>query len=132
MASSLGIEGMTATGPKECPRADDIGPSLDLAVHSFEGIRAGDLRPALAWERHVGEDVVARGVHQCAELGLSFAESIGDDSPVRLCFCLGVQGKDRLQHRGNRSALLGWGAGESVAHPVNAAPLPRGVEDAAW
>jgi hypothetical protein len=53
---------MTATGPKECPRAEDIGPSLDLAVHPFERIRARDLHPVLTGEVHGGQHIVAGGV----------------------------------------------------------------------
>lgn len=39
MASSLGIEGMIAIGPKECPRADDIRATLDLAVQTLDRVR---------------------------------------------------------------------------------------------
>ena len=53
MASSLGIEGIPAIGSKECPRADDIGTSLDLAVHPFERIGGRDLRPVLAGKRNM-------------------------------------------------------------------------------
>ena len=84
MASSLGIEGANATGPRERPRADDVGPPLDLPVYTFQRIRAGDLRPVLAGEGHVGEDIVARGVHQGAEPGLFLAQGIGDDVPLLL------------------------------------------------
>jgi hypothetical protein len=41
---------MTATGPKECPNADDISPPLDFAVHPFKRVRGSDLGPVLAWE----------------------------------------------------------------------------------
>ena len=38
MASSLGTEGMTANGPKERPRADDIGAPLNLTIQSIDGV----------------------------------------------------------------------------------------------
>ena len=47
MASSLGIEGIPAIGPKECPRADDLGAALDLAVQPLDGVRRVQLGPVL-------------------------------------------------------------------------------------
>jgi len=94
-------------------------------------IRRRDLRPVLAGEGHVGENVVARDVHEGAKLGLLLPERVGDDSPLGLRFGLGILGEDRLQHRRHRRALLGRGVRQGVAHPVNPAALMGGVEDAA-
>ena len=41
---------MTATGPKACPNADDVGAAPDLAGHAFERVGRGDLDPVLARE----------------------------------------------------------------------------------
>ena len=38
MVASLGSEGLTATGPKECPNADDIGVEFYLAVQALDGV----------------------------------------------------------------------------------------------
>jgi hypothetical protein len=46
---------------------DDIGSALDLVVDAFERVGRADLRPLLLGEVHVGEDIVAGGVHRGAE-----------------------------------------------------------------
>ena len=38
MAASLGSEGMTAIGPKECPNADDLGSAFDLAIEALDRV----------------------------------------------------------------------------------------------
>ncbi len=35
--------------------ADHVGPSLDFAIEAFEGVGAGDLRPAPLGKRGIGE-----------------------------------------------------------------------------
>jgi len=54
--------------------ADDIGAALDLLVDALQRVRGRDLRPVFPRKVHVGEHVVARGVHQGGELGLLFME----------------------------------------------------------
>lgn len=81
---------MTAAGPKECPNADDVGTPLHLAVHPFQWIRRSDLGPVLAGEGHIGQDVVAGGVHQGAQLWLLLAERIRDDVPLLFRLGLGL------------------------------------------
>ena len=82
----------------------------------------------LAGEVHVGEDVVARVLHEPAELGLLLPESIRDGIPLSFGIRLVLLGEDGLQHRGHGRPLLGRGMGERVPHPVNATALVRGVE----
>jgi hypothetical protein len=50
MEAAFGSEGMTATGPKECPNADDIGAPLHLFVQAFDRVRGVLLGAVLAWE----------------------------------------------------------------------------------
>ena len=40
MEASVGSEGMTATGPKECPNADDIGAPFHFLVQALDGVGA--------------------------------------------------------------------------------------------
>jgi hypothetical protein len=84
---------MTAIGPKECPNADHVGAALDRAVDALEGVRGRDLGPVLAGKGHVGQLVVARGVHERAELGLLLAQRIGHDAPLGLGVGLGLLGE---------------------------------------
>ena len=60
----------------EMAPGNDVG-ALHFLVHALEGIRAGDLRPVILGEVHVGEDVLARGVHHGAELRLLLAQRVG-------------------------------------------------------
>ena len=82
-------------------------------------------------EVHVGQHVLAQGIHHRAELGLLLTKRVGDDVPLRRGLGLGLLGEDGLQHGGDGSALLGRGIGERVAHPMHAAPLQTSIEDAA-
>jgi hypothetical protein len=82
----------------------------------------------LTREVHVGEHVIAAGVHHRRELGVFLSERIGDLVPL-LARRLGTfLGEDRLQQCHDRRALLRAGMGERVAHPMNPAALKRGVE----
>ena len=82
-------------------------------------------------EPHVGQHVVARGVHEGAELVLLFAECIGDGVPLGFRVGLAFLGEDRLEHRRHGRALLGRGMRQGVAHPVNPTALMGCVEDPA-
>lgn len=95
------------------------------------GARISDLDPLLTREVHVGEDVVAGGVHEGAELVLVLAQGIGDSIPLGLRLGLAFLGEDRLQHGRDRGALLGRGVRQGVAHPVNPAALLGSIEHAA-
>lgn len=70
--------------------ADHVGAPLYLAVQPFQGVGAGDLGPVFVWERHVSQHVVARGVHQGAELRLLLAERVGHDAPLLLGLMRGL------------------------------------------
>lgn len=50
MEASLGSEGMTATGPKECPNADDIGAPFHFLVQALDGVGAMQLGAVLSGE----------------------------------------------------------------------------------
>jgi hypothetical protein len=67
-----------------------VGAALDFAVHPLEGVGASDLGPVLAGKVHVGQHVVARGVHEGAELWLLLAQRIGDDAPLGFGVGLGL------------------------------------------
>src|SRR5918998_1708949 len=54
--------------------ADHVGAALDLLVDPLERVRRRDLGPVLLGVVHVGEDVLARGVHQGAELVVPVAQ----------------------------------------------------------
>lgn len=110
--------------------ADDVGSALHLPVQTLQRVCAGNLRPVLLGEVHVGEDVVAGGVHHRAELRLLLAERVGDGVPPGHGFGLGVLREDRLQHGDDGSALLRRGVGQGIPHPMNSAPLEGGVEHA--
>ncbi len=76
-------------GPVIRKYPDDVGPALDFTVHPFERVRGCDLGPVLTREAHVGQDVVAGGVHHGCELGLLVANRVGNDRPLGLGFDLG-------------------------------------------
>ena len=57
MAASLGSEGLTATGPKECPNADDIGSAIDLTVQALDRVGQMQLGAMFLGEGHVGQHV---------------------------------------------------------------------------
>jgi hypothetical protein len=92
------------------------------------GLVEADLWPVLSREVHVGERVLARGVHQGSELRLLLAERVGDDVPLVDGIDGGLLGEDRPEHRGAGRALLRRGVDERISHPVNAAALVSGVE----
>lgn len=75
----------------------------------------------LAWKAHVGEDIVARGIHENTERGLFFAKHLSRDSALLLGYLLGVLSEYRLQHSRHRAVLLGGGMGQRVLHPLHAA-----------
>ena len=85
MEASFGIEGMTATGPKECPRADDLGSAFHLLFHALDGVGGVQLGLVLAGEGHAGEDVVLAGVHDVGELGPSGTKLLGHLAPGFPC-----------------------------------------------
>src|SRR4051812_26659311 len=62
--------------------ADHIRATLDLTVEPLERVGAGDLRPVLAGEGGVGEDVFARLVHQLGKLRRPLAQRVGDAVPL--------------------------------------------------
>src|SRR5262249_11606000 len=109
--------------------ADDVGTALDLAIEALEGIGGMQLRAMGGGEGHVGEDVGLGLVHQGSEFGHAGPKLVGDQAP--LCFggagiVLGKGGTD--EGRDDTAALLA-GMGQDIAHEVDAAALPAGVEN---
>lgn len=99
-------------------------PAFDLAVQSFERVRAVELDPMGGREAHVGQHVDLGRVHQGSELGNLGPELIGHPSPLltgRLGVVLGKRGGD--EGRDDTTARA-TGLGEHVPHEVDAAPLP--------
>jgi hypothetical protein len=87
------------------------------------------LGAVLAWEGHVGKDIVLAGVHQLGELGPSRAQLLGHLSPSLAG--MGAIGliEGLADRGGNDGVLAARDVGERVSHPVNAAPLPCRLED---
>ena len=109
---------MTATGPKECPNAHDVGAPLHLLVQALDRVRAVQLGSMLAGERHVGQHIMFAGIHQISQLGPARAELIGHALPCfARMFTVGLF--ERLPDRGSDRVLAARDMSESVAHPVN-------------
>ena len=109
--------------------ADDIGPAFDLAIEALQRIGRVELGAVLLGEAHVGQHVGLGLVHQVRQLGHLGAELVGHLAPLGLGghgILLGEGGGDEGRH--HAPALLA-GMGEEVAHEVDPAPLPGGVED---
>ena len=80
---------------------------------------------------HVGEHVLARGVHQSTQLAVPVAQRIGDLVPLGEGLGFGVLDEDGADHGCDRDALLGGCVAKEVAGPVHAPALEAGAEDAA-
>ena len=64
--------------------AHHLGAALDLAVQPLDGIGGVQLRPVLLGERHVGEDVRLRFVHEVGQFRNLRPELVGNASPLLL------------------------------------------------
>ena len=108
--------------------SNEIGASLDLAVEAFEGVGRVELHPVFLGKGHVGQHVGFGLVHQGGELRHLGPDLIGDLAPLglgRLGAVLGEGGAD--EGRNDAPALL-VGVGQNVAHEMDPATLPSGVE----
>ncbi len=110
--------------------ADDIGSTLDLAVQSFQWVCAVDLGAVLLWECCKGEHVGFGIVHQTGELRHSGSQLIGDGAPLRAGGIGVVLGEGGADPSGDNAPLCLAGMRHGIAHEVDAAALPGGIEHA--
>lgn len=102
---------------------------LTFLVEALGWAGAVQRRAGLAGERHVREHIRLAVVHERAELGPPASELVGDVAPG-----LARGGAVRLIERladggGDNGVLAAGGMSECVPHPVNAAALPRRIEN---
>jgi hypothetical protein len=129
MASSLGTQGMTAMGSKECPRADDIGAPRDLAIQLLDGVRRMQLGSVVLGEGHKGQHIVFGVIPQRGELGHLGPDLVGQGAPLGAGgFCRVPREGGGDEGRDNLPPTLA-GMGEGIALDVGAAPLPGGARN---
>jgi hypothetical protein len=88
------------------------------------------LGAVLAWKAHIGQNIVLALVHEVGQLGPTGAELLGDMTPSFACM-FAFRLVESLPDRGsNDRVLAARDVGKGVAHPVNAAALPSGLEHA--
>ena len=77
---------------------------------------------------HVGEDIWFCLVHEGSELGQFGTELIGHPAPLLSGGLSIILGESRGDESGDDAAAAAARMGEHVAHEVDAAALPGGVE----
>lgn len=85
-------EGMTAIGPKACPRADDVGAALDPAVRPPDRVGRMQLGPVLPGEGHAGRHIGLRVIHDRRQLRHLGPDLVGCGAPLAACGPGGVLG----------------------------------------
>jgi hypothetical protein len=105
------------------------GAAFDLAVHALDRVCRVQFRAVRRREAHIGEDIALGLIHQLGERLDPRAQLVGDLSPLApggVGIVLGEGGGD--EGRDDAAALFA-GMSQDVAHEVNAASLPRGVQN---
>ena len=114
-STSAPVGRMTAASLDEMPTTSER--RLISRPTALGRVGARDLGPVLAGEVHGGQHVLARGVHHLPQLGVPGAERVGDLAPLPDRGGLALPGKDGLEHRGHRRAVLGPDMSERAPRP---------------
>jgi hypothetical protein len=136
---------MTAVGPKEGLRADDVGAALDLAGETLDRVRGAQPGPALLREGHAGERVVlvpatidpldrslhASTVHDRGKLRRLRPDLIGEGAPPGACGLGGVLGEGGGDEGRDRPPPALAGRDQDIPLKMRPAALPGGAQDLA-
>jgi len=84
---------------------DHVGPAPDLLVQPFKWVGAVDLRPVLAGEALVGQNVLVSPAHRLRELGMARFECVDQLDPVVFRCCERVLIEGGSERRGDDGAV---------------------------
>ena len=110
--------------------ADYVGAPLDLAVETFQRVGAVDLGAVLLGECCKGKHVCLGVIHQAGELGHPRAQLVGDGAPLCASGIGVVLGECRADPGRDDAPLCLAGMCQGIAHELDAAALPRGIQQA--